>query len=112
MMDCPLTNQGPYTFTNRIGANEQENPANQISVDLSLETNTSTEYTHFGKVFRLIDRRFADIDPLRNAWSGQTITCCAHALATGQENGPRREHDGGMEERRGGDGETSSVPGA
>jgi len=27
-------------------------------------------------------------------------------------NGPRREHDGGMEERRGGDGDTSSVPGA
>jgi len=33
-------------------------------------------------------------------------------VATGQENGPRREHDGGMEERRGGDGDTSSVPGA
>ena len=36
-MQCPLTNQEPYTFTNRIGANEQENPAHQISVDLSLD---------------------------------------------------------------------------
>jgi hypothetical protein len=40
------------------------------------------------------------------------MTCSAHALARGQENGPRREHDGGMEERRCGDGDTSSVPGA
>ena len=32
------------------------------------------------------------------------MTCCAHAMATSQENGPRREYDGGMEERRGGDG--------
>ena len=36
-MQCPMANQGPYTFTNKIGANEQENPANQISVDLSLD---------------------------------------------------------------------------
>jgi len=35
----------------------------------------------------------------------------AHALATGQDNGPRREHDSSMEERRGGNGDTSSVPG-
>ena len=33
-------------------------------------------------------------------------------MAIGQENGPRREHDGGMQERHGGDGDTSSVPGA
>ena len=33
-------------------------------------------------------------------------------MATSQENGPRREHDGGMEKRRGGDGDTSSVLGA
>ena len=36
-MDCPLTNHGPYTFTSRIGAKRQENPANQISVDLSVD---------------------------------------------------------------------------
>jgi len=38
-MQCPWTNQGPFTFAYIIGANEQENPANQISVDLSLSTN-------------------------------------------------------------------------
>jgi hypothetical protein len=36
-MDCPLTNQGTYTFTFRIGANVQEKPANQISVHLYLD---------------------------------------------------------------------------
>ena len=52
------------------------------------------------------------IGPLGNVWWGQAVTCCVHTLATGQENGPRREHDGGMEERRCGDGDTSSAPGA
>jgi hypothetical protein len=33
-------------------------------------------------------------------------------MARGEENGSRREHDGGMEERRGGYGDTSSVAGA
>jgi len=33
-------------------------------------------------------------------------------MATGHETGPCRDNDGGMEERRCGDGDTSSVPGA
>jgi hypothetical protein len=40
-MQRPLTNQGPYTLTNRIGANEQETPANHVSVDLSLSLSTN-----------------------------------------------------------------------
>jgi len=42
MTDCPLTNEG-YTFTNKIGANELQNPANQISEDLSLSLAQSHE---------------------------------------------------------------------
>jgi len=37
MMDCPLTNQGPHTFTFKIRAKLQENPTNQISVNHSLD---------------------------------------------------------------------------
>ena len=36
-MDCPLTNQGPYTFTFKIGAKRAKDPANQISVNHSLD---------------------------------------------------------------------------
>ena len=38
-MDCPLTNQGRYryTFTFRIGAKRAKDPANQISVNHSLD---------------------------------------------------------------------------
>jgi len=36
-MDCPLTNQGPYT------RNVQENPANEISLYLSLSLDQSHE---------------------------------------------------------------------
>jgi len=36
-MDYPLTNQGRYTFTLRIGAKRAYNSANQISVKHSLD---------------------------------------------------------------------------
>ena len=36
MMDCPLTNQGRYTFTFKIGAKVKD-PANRISVNHSLD---------------------------------------------------------------------------
>ena len=72
------------------------------------------QYTHFGKVFELTDRRFAVHRPTQKCLVGpnHNLLRARTGKATGQENGPRREHDGGMEERRGGDGESSSVPGA
>jgi len=76
------------------------------------ETIECDQYTHCSKCFSEYTFDSPYTDPLGNAWSGQTISCCAHAPATGQENGPCREHDGGVEERHGGDGDTSSVPGA
>ena len=70
-------------------------------------------YTRCGKVLELIDRRLAAYRPTRKCFVGPNYNLlCAHALATGQENGPCREHDGGKEERRCGDGDTSSVLGA
>jgi len=37
MMDCPLINQGPYTFAFRFGAERAKYPADQISVYHSLD---------------------------------------------------------------------------
>ena len=37
MMDCPLTNRGPYTSTFRIGAKRVKHPAKQISAKHSLD---------------------------------------------------------------------------
>jgi hypothetical protein len=37
MNNCSLTNQGRYKFTFRIGAKRAQNPANQISVNHSLD---------------------------------------------------------------------------
>ena len=36
-MDCPLTNQGSYTFTGKNGAIRVKDPANQISANHSLD---------------------------------------------------------------------------
>jgi hypothetical protein len=37
MMDSPWTNQGQYTITFKIGAKRAKDPANQISVNHSLD---------------------------------------------------------------------------
>jgi hypothetical protein len=67
-----------------------------------------------GQRDKLIERGFAAHRPTRKclvAVGPNHNLLRAHALATGQDNGPRREHDSSMEERRGGNGDTSSVPG-
>jgi hypothetical protein len=68
--------------------------------------------THFGKVFELIDGRFAIDRPTRKCLVGPNHNLLRARSGNRTGKRPRREHDGGMEERRGGDGDTSSVPGA
>ena len=69
-------------------------------------------YTHFGKVFELIDRRFAVHRPTQKCLVGPNQNLLRARTGSRTGNGPCREHDGGMEERRRGDGDISSVPGA
>ena len=73
----------------------QENPANQISVDLSLD-----QYTHCGKVVELIDGRFAIHRPLQEFLAGRSRENEENATVIGDLRG-------GMAERRAGSGGTS-----